>query len=177
MKTILTVLILALLTSCNMKRYCNEKFPPQEKVKDSINFVEKIVYRDTTIYRLLPGEIRIDTLYIDTTDNSAKSELETSLARSSAFYKDGRLIHELRQKDSVLSFLIQNAIKEHSTVDYRDREVIKVEIRNELTGWQHSQIYAAWILAIILLVSALWRKLPSALVSKVMQVFKKKKPP
>ena len=177
MKAILILLLVSFFASCNMQKYCSSRFPPTASTNDSISFIEKVVYRDTTIYLTMKGETVFDTVYIDTVSNTAQSYLSTDFSKSFAFWDGQRLIHELMQKDSSIALALSNAIKEHSTISYIEREVVKVEVRNELTGWQHSQIYAAWILAIILLVSALWRKLPSALVSKVMQVFKKKKPP
>ncbi len=178
MKNVFLVLItMLLLASCNMQKYCAEKYPPSEKVRDSISYVEKLIYRDTTIFLKIAGESKVDTLYIGSIFDSAVSELETSLAYSKAFFINGKLIHNLRQKDSIFSLLIQKAIKEHSTVEYKEREVIKVEVKNILTGWQHTQIYAAWILAIVLLVGSLWRKLPSALIKKATSLFKKSKPP
>ncbi|MBS4060159.1 MAG: hypothetical protein KG029_07165 [Bacteroidetes bacterium] len=176
MKAILTVLILALLTSCNMKRYCSKRFPPDVIRKDSISYIEKIVLKDTLIYVPIPFEAKRDTNYVDSF-GCASSTLETSFAKSTAVYRDGELIHDLIQKDSLVPALIKGGIMEKYTESFAGTLEKSVIIKNELTGWQNAQIYSAWILAIILLFSALWRKLPSALVSKVMLVFKKKKPP
>jgi hypothetical protein len=177
MKTVLIVLTILSLTSCNMQKYCAERFPSPERVRDSISYIEKVIYRDTTIYLTVAGESKVDTLYVESIFDSAVSQLETSLAYSKAFFFNGKLIHNLRQKDSVLSFLLEKAIKEHSTIEYKEREIIKVELKNVLTGWQYTQMYAAWILAVVILVGSLWRKLPTAILNKAVGVFKKPKPP
>lgn len=174
MKTLIPILFMLLLTSCSMQKYCNERFPPALK-KDSIMYVDKIVYRDTTVYVFIQGDTIRDTVYLDTVSNTARSFLSTDLASSIAYWDGHRLLHELSQKDSTIALLLENAIKENSKEVYKDREVVVKE--NFLTAWQNFQIAAAWVLLVILLTKGLLDQLPTRFLKTVIEKFKKKKPP
>ncbi len=168
--------LILLASSCNMKNYCSKRFPVKAESKDSISFVEITKYRDTLIFVPVYFESKKDTVFVDSS-NSAYSTLTTSLAWSYAYFSNNKLIHYLQQNDSLIEINLKNAIKENSTISYRDKEIVKVEIKNELTGWQHTQIYAAWILAVILLINALWKKFLSNIFTKITHLLRKKKPP
>lgn len=163
-----------LLTSCSMQKYCNERYPPALK-KDSTKYVEKIIYRDTTVYVFIQGSKIRDTVYLDTVSNTARSFLSTDLAYSFAFWDGGRLIHELAQKDSTLAILLANAIQDNSKEVYVDREFIVKE--NYLTSWQNFQIAAAWVLLVFLIAKGFLDAIPSAFIKNLFAKLKKKKPP
>lgn len=169
-------LLLPLLLSCSLQKYCSKRFPPEIIRKDSIRFVEKVVYRDTLLYMHIKGDTIYDTLVVDTT-GSASSILETSFARSTATFNKGKLFHELSQKDSLMSTLVERGIKERYVESFEGSRETSVIVKNELTGWQHTQIYAAWILAGIMLVQLLWRKFLTGVFTKLLKYFKSAHPP
>ena len=81
--------------------------------------VTKTVYRDTTIYIHIPGAIVVDSIpvYIHVGSDgqvnisTPVNTLETSMAISRAWVENGKLKHELVQRDSVLKANIDNAIR------------------------------------------------------------------
>ncbi len=164
-------------SGCNMKHYCSRRFPTDtHSRKDSISFIEKTIYRDTIIFVHVPYESKTDTVLTDSL-NSAYSTLTTSLAWSSAYFSNGRLIHFLQQNDSILAIKLKDAIKENSTSVVKIKEIIKVEEINKLSSWQNFQIYSAWILAAVILISSLMKKIPSVLVNKLLTKFTRKRSP
>lgn len=169
-------LLLPLLLSCSLQKYCSKRFPPEIIQKDSIRFVEKVIYRDTLLYIHIKGDTIYDTLVVDTS-GSASSILETSFARSTATFNKGKLFHELSQKDSLISTLVERGIKERYIESFEGSRETIVVVKNELTGWQHTQIYAAWILAGIMLVQLLWRKFLPGVFTKLLKYFKSAHPP
>ena len=172
------LILMAILSGCNMKHYCSRRFPPATQTNtDSTSYIEKIVFRDTTILVLLPGLNTHDTIWLDTISNAAQSYLSLPYATSFAHFKDGKLLHQLHQKDSTIAILIHNAIKDHTITTTQNKEIIKLEFKNELTPWQHTQIYAAWILTTLIIISALWKSLLSGIFSKLLLLTKKRKPP
>jgi hypothetical protein len=176
MRLLLSVLLVLFLTSCSMQKYCNNRFPPA--TKDSIRYVEKIVYRDTTVHVYFQGDTIRDTVYLDTVSNTARSFHSTALASSFAFWDGHRLLHELVQKDSTLAILLANAIKDHSKEVYKDREVVRVVEKNILTGLQNFQIIGFRILVLILILFLIWKRLSgSTILSGLIQLIKKRKPP
>ena len=168
--------LLIILSGCSLQKYCNAHYPCSPVVHDSVNTITSIEYRDTTVFVQVPGETVTDTVFVDST-KKARSLLSSSFAQSLAIYENGHLYHTLTQKDSTIAALIAKAIRLSSTTKYEGK-IERVEIvRNELTGWQHTQIYAAWLLAIILAGSWLWGKIPGALIGNLSRLFKKKQPP
>ena len=150
-RIVLAVIVALLLTGCVTERACQRKFPPQVKDSVRIEVVERV--RDTTIYIQIPADTvyRVDTVVVrNGLPESQPSYLSTDYATSFAQVRAGRLLHELKQKDSVIERVIDDAVKESSRVEYRDR-VVTVEI-NRLTGWQWFQIWLGRSLTILLII-------------------------
>ena len=170
------LLLIISLSACSLQKYCGEHYPCQPSVRDSIRTVTKVEYRDTTVFVQVPGETKTDTVFVDSL-NHARSLLSSSFAQSLAIFENGKLYHTLTQKDSTIVALIAKAIRLSSTESYEGKTERVEVVRNELTGWQHTQIYAAWILLAILLLKMAWSKLPGALMGKLAALFRKKQPP
>lgn len=176
-RTLISFLVLLPFTlSCNMQKYCNKRFPPEVIRKDSVRFIDRVIVKDTLIYVLVPDEVKWDTVFVDSL-GSASSTLETSFAKSKAFILNGKLIHELTQKDSLIASLIKGGIKVRYIESFEVSRETSVIVKNELTGWQTFQINLAWILAIILVLQALAKRFFPAVFSKLLGLFKSKHPP
>ncbi len=171
MRSLLFFLIgLVLLPSCNMKKYCADRWPAMSHTRDSISYVETVIYRDTTIYFTIPGDTMYKEVYVDTTTQKAFSTLHTNLAMSIADYSAGVLRHTLIQKDSTFQALLQAAIKTHSTHTNTHTELkIPYEV-NKVSKWQMFQMTAAWLLAIMVLIGALWKKVLGQLMTRAIQL-------
>ena len=118
MKYLLLILTVVIFSSCMTQKRCAERFPPQI-VKETETITE-IVYRDTTVYVQIPADtVKLtDTMYVYLTPEGHQtrlSELHTELSFSTAQVVDGRLRHELFQKETEIERVIRNAIKENST--------------------------------------------------------------
>jgi hypothetical protein len=175
-KLALLFIVLLSLTGCSMKKYCAERFPPSQIIRDSISYVETIAFRDTTIYIRIPFEQAKDSVNVDTLTGTAYSTLTTSFAWSYASLVNGKLHHYLQQKDSLVEARIKDAIKQHSRIEYKEKIVEKHIEVNKLSKFQGFQIYAAWVLAIFIIISSIIRKIPTAILKKALKFITPKKP-
>jgi len=117
MKNILiNIGLIILMVGCTTQRKCDRKFPAQVMVitKDSIIRTTNTVYRDTTIYLYIKGDTKYstDTGYIKNgLIYSNKNHLQTSFADSWAWVANGRLYHNLIQKDTLIGQEVKDAIR------------------------------------------------------------------
>lgn len=129
----LTIIAAALLLcSCAAQRAA------QETQRDSVRVetIERTVYKDSIIFVPLPAENDAASL-----PNSDTSRLETSLAESEAFVKDGQLHHSLRNKETLLPVPVKlpSVIRQEYAYALRDRKVVEVvEVERELSWWQRT---------------------------------------
>jgi hypothetical protein len=146
---IIIIIIGSILAGCRTQQ-------PTVVVRDSVRIIRATTYRDTTLFITLPGEVRRDTIFVDST-RRAVSELNTYLARSRVELRGGSLVHELMQRDTTLARLIRNAIRETTEATSATKvEVKRVEVNN-MTRWQSfwmtlGQIFV-FFLAFLLLLS------------------------
>lgn len=113
---ILLIVIVATFTGCVTQRRCYNKFPPDVMIirKDSIIRTTNTVFRDTTIYIQLPAEVKYSTDTVTIVNGiiqSSKSHLFTSFADSWAWVQNGRLYHDLVQKDTLIGYEVKDAIR------------------------------------------------------------------
>lgn len=129
----LTIIAAALLLcSCAAQRAA------QETQRDSVRVetIERTVYKDSIIFVPLPAENDAASL-----PDSDTSRLETSLAESEAFVKDGQLHHSLRNKETLLPVPVKlpSVIRQEYAYALRDRKVVEVvEVERELSWWQRT---------------------------------------
>jgi hypothetical protein len=114
--SIIVFLVLLILSSCVTQKRCYLKFPPTvDTIKITI-IRDSIIYRDTTIFIKLPGELRVDSIKIPCPEVPGyipkKVFAETSLAKASAWWQFPNIRLELIQKDTTIERRLDNAIKE-----------------------------------------------------------------
>jgi hypothetical protein len=164
MRKILFFLVLISFASCVTRKACERKFPPEVMIirKDSIIRTTETIYRDTTIYTHIPGDSVSDTkpvLQKDGIISSDTSNLATAFAKSRAYVDNGKLIHELIQKDTLIQKKIDNAIRltwVRAERFFETSKTITIEV-NRLTGWQHFQLWTLRILIGIIILFLLIR--------------------
>jgi len=149
---LLPIILILLISGCVTQRRCDRKFPAQSSVtvKDSIIRTTNTVYRDTTVYVYIKGETKYstDTVYIKNgMAYSRKDHLMTSFADSWAWVQNGRLYHELIQKDTLIGQQVKDAVRltwERAERFYTKNDVQVEEVR--VVPW-----WAWWCLAISVL--------------------------
>lgn len=155
---IVGILALHLFSSCGVV-----KTAPQVTTRDSVVVVRRdsLVFRDSLVLVELPHERET----VETMDDS--SHLETSIAESDAYVRNGKLSHSIRNKDRHFGVSISIPThyvtdKAHSTRSEVIRSVAEVEKR--LTRWQQFFMgfgRAAFFLligaAVAFVVTRLWR--------------------
>jgi len=147
----LIILAFAALTSCGTARQATEI------QKDSV-FVyirDSIALHDTIVQVQLPAES--DKAVIPDTDTS---RLQTSLAESEAFVKDGQLHHTLRNRSERLwpvavKYVERLRTEEADKLSF-SREIVEVPL--ELTKWQRFIMTSGYV-ALALLLFIIARKL------------------
>lgn len=98
-----------------------------------VEILETVVYRDSIIYVSIPEES--DKAVLPPDDSS---HLETSVASSDAYIRNGKLTHTLRNKHEAIKpveIKIPEARVQKAEVIYRDRVVEKL-IEKTLTPWE-----------------------------------------
>ena len=110
------------------------KLSNQDYQRDSVVYVTKTEYRDTTIY--IQVESQKESAVLPDTDTS---RLATRYAESEAYVSDGKLHHTLRNKSEAV---IPIEIKAPIVFEFESRineRIVKeeVEVEKELSKWQH----------------------------------------
>jgi hypothetical protein len=139
---ILGAVIIILISGCTTQSKCYRKFPAQTMVitKDSIIRTTETIYRDTIIYIYVKGETKYstDTVYIKNgLSYSNKNHLHTSFADSWAWVANGRLYHELIQKDTLIGQEVKDAVRltwERAERFYNKSE-LKVKTERFIPKW------------------------------------------
>lgn len=132
MKGSLTIVAgIFLVGCCSNKQLASET---HEDVQTEVR--ERVVYRDTIIYKEVPQESQAQTVR-DTT-----SHLETSVAVSDArINSDGSLSHSLENKPIFFGINFKMPELHRDSVVYRNiYRVNTVEVPRPLTWWQQTQI-------------------------------------
>ena len=129
---ILKVLVLFFLFSCISEKKCQNKYPPQIQIKDSISTITDTIYLkriDTVFMRVLPDTIyNTKVVYKDVNTGliySDTSILENDFSISKAWV-DRILNHELIQKDSTIVLTFEAYDKLIKTLQSRYRTETKV---------------------------------------------------
>ena len=139
---------------------CSPKIIKEVVTKDSIVYKEKISYRDTTIYKYLPGDTVFKTtyVYIDKNTglvNSKKLFAFTSLAEASAWVYNSKLFLNLTQKDTTIEIRLDSAIKEASYWKEKYQNSSTVVTKETFKSpWYMKAL--AWIGSLSLVVIGLW---------------------
>ena len=130
LKANLLALLAFLLTCCATPRAA------QDYQRDSVTMIIKdsIILKDSVVLVEVPMES--DKSVVFSTDTS---RLETSIARSEAYVSDGKLHHNLINKDALIPVKITIPEKVHS--EKREAAMIHkvveiVEVEKELSRWQ-----------------------------------------
>ena len=133
MKTITIILISLLSVSCltvkRIERNCSEfakicEVPVKKEVRIIRDVQTEVIYRDTVIYKYLPGKVveRKIPVYINKgIVESDLSVLNTQLARSTARVFNSRLEHELIQTDTTLPFKLEDALRDKKTLEKQNK--------------------------------------------------------
>ena len=129
---------LTIIASAFLLSACAAQKVAQDFQRDSVRVetIERTIYKDSIIFVPLPAENDAAAL-----PDSDTSRLETRLAESEAFVKDGQLRHSLRNKEILLPVPVKlpSVIRQEYAYALRDRKVVEVvEVERELSWWQHT---------------------------------------
>ena len=126
------LLISVTVCSCGVHRHV----PVENSQKDSviIHIKDSVIFRDSIIFVEVPKE---STSAIVASSDS--SHLETAVATSDAWIRDGRLHHTLRNKEQLQPVEVKIPVKIHSEQESRLQLGVRTfirEVEKELTWWQ-----------------------------------------
>lgn len=116
---------------------CAAQKVAQDYQRDSVRVetIERTIYRDSLIYVPVPSGESSAVL-----PDSDTSRLETMLAESEAFVKNGQLHHSLKNRqDAILPVEIKlpQIVRQEQSYLIRDRKVVEVvEVEKQLSRWQ-----------------------------------------
>lgn len=113
MRIILFVSLVFLLGSCNMQRWCAERYPPQTET--ITEYKDTIIYRDSIIFVPIPPDTisQKDTVYIEEgIAQMDKIRVDTDLAFAEAEIIDSQHYLWLEHKEAEIDALLEKAITE-----------------------------------------------------------------
>lgn len=118
MKNVFFIALIALLASCSpTKRLARllERYPIPATV-DTVLTPGATIYKDTTVYKYLPGETVVENVYIDVPIAIPDTfvEAKTSTAKAIAWVQDNNLGLQLIQYDTVIQWKIDSALVTHT---------------------------------------------------------------
>ena len=153
-KLLFFITLVLLVTSCS------PRIIKEVSVKDSIIYKEKIVFRDTTIFKYLPGDtvFKSTIVYVDKITglvNSKKLFAFTSLPEASAWVYNSKLFLNLIQKDTTIEIRLDSAIKEATYWKEKYQSNSSVVVK-EVTKSPLYMKVLAWIGSLSLVVIGLW---------------------
>jgi len=110
-----SLLLMIVLVGCSpTKRLARllERYPIPE-THDTVLIPGEVIYRDTIIYKYLPGESTVNNVYFHDTVNIPDTIImaETTFARALAHLDDNHLGLELIQFDTVFKWKLDSAIR------------------------------------------------------------------
>lgn len=145
------IIISLFFLSCSLEKKCLKKYPlpPPSVVVETI---EKIVYKDTTIYIYIPPDTvyHTDTILIKNGKvNYPFQRLDVDYAYSTFQIQNNKLDFRLFQKDVAIAQTIEKALKESSRIE---KEVIKepYPVAAKITWWQQTMISLGYVLFIFI---------------------------
>jgi len=116
LKPIVILAILSLFATSCSKRWCNTHHPISVDTVRIETIRDSIIFRDTVIYKTIPGETVIDSVIIPCPEvlgyQVKKVYAETSLAKASAWWDFPNIKLELIQKDTTIELRLDRALKE-----------------------------------------------------------------
>ena len=154
MKKVLLIIFATVVVSCATEKRCLNKFPPRE-VHDTITN-NVTIYRDTTIYKEIPGETVVKEVPILLPTPMPEIEpvrAEVDLASAEARILKDKLRLTLIQKDSILEFKIDSAIRVSAdTVRIKDLKIVEKPIEPK---WYPFFKAGFWILGVLMILTIL----------------------
>lgn len=156
-KILLFLITPLLIAACSSGRRLFRPCPENAVTQDSLWLYEKLIIRDTIVLIQIPEAVKADTVNI-AADSVYSSQLQTGWCLSIAKWENGRLLHYLQQKDTLLKHTVKEGIQQK--IVYRYRNIVKtkkLEV-NSLSRWQELQIQLFWIVLAALLALILIRK-------------------
>jgi len=137
MKRIVLILLVVSLVGCSpCKRVARliDKCPP-EVTQDTIYLPGEVIYKDTTVFRYLPGDTVREQVLVKVPyqipDTSVMAR--TSLAEAKAMLRSNRLKLQLIQYDSVFQWKLDSAIRTHTpdTIEITNTTYFKIPTKTK----------------------------------------------
>lgn len=160
-RIVISLISVVLLAGCTCSKRLNRLMercpPPQEIVYNTI-----IAYRDTIVYREIPGDTIRDSIKVPVEVELPEMALKkrSTLAEATAWVQENQLGLELIQYDSLFQFKLDSAIQVHKdTIQIHDiRTVIKKEIVEKGRFWMHGFLVLAGLILLGLILWLVLRK-------------------
>lgn len=163
MKRIFLLLTIVAMASCSPQRRLArllDKYPQPERI-DTVYIPGETIYKDTTIYRTLPGETDTVEVYVDVPIDLPDTSIlaETELALAQAFLENNILRLELQQKEAKLRLKLDNAIREsRDTLKITEEKVVTVTEYKEKPFYKNGFFILSGLIVVALLFYFLLRR-------------------
>ena len=163
MKGLITIILLLSAASCITQKKCLQRFPPVVQTEIVTQVRDTIIYKDTTVFVTLPGNVIRDSVIIPCPEPTRPVRIdtaraETSLAEAKAWWSPPRIMLELIQKDTTIELRLENAIKESRHWRSEYEKVVETHVEKKIPTI-YSIALGGWIGIIILLLIVIALKL------------------
>lgn len=160
MKKLVLLLAIAILASCSpAKRLARllEKYPQPVEI-DTVYTPGKTIYKDTTVFKFFPGEVSVESVYIDVPVAIPDTFIEahTSTADAIAWIQNNELGLQLIQYDTLIQWKIDSAIRIHSDTIYIEKEQIVTVTEYKDRSFYKSGFFIFGGLVLVMLLLLFW---------------------
>lgn len=163
MRNVLLILTIAILASCSPQRRLArllERYPVPEKI-DTVYAPGQTIYRDTTVFKYLPGQVAVESLYIDVPVPIPDTFITASTATADAiaYLQDNELGLQLIQYDTVIRWKIDSAlVTQRDTVVITRDKIVTVEKLVTKPFYRNGFFILAGLILIVLVLFFVLRK-------------------
>ncbi len=153
MKYLILIIGFALLSGCNLQKWCHERYPPVE-TSDTLIITDTIT-KPVYVEIKLPADTLVlnDTIYLPAPETMPEGFIHTlknEYAESLCGWDEGRLIHELRMREANISDTVYVELPQ-DTIYITVEKIHEVEV----TPWWLKWVLIAFSVALI---GALFRR-------------------
>jgi hypothetical protein len=140
-RILIAFLTLAILASCSPQRRLARLLErhPLPVQTDTVYLPGETIYLDTTIVRYLPGETNTVEVPVHVVASAKDTTIiaETTLATALMYRKNNKVTLQVIQKDTVLRFMLDSAIRMHSdTLIITKEQVVTKEVDVTKPFWK-----------------------------------------
>ena len=141
MKYLIIILSIAVLSGCNAKRWCYNRYPPVEQT-DTLMIIDTVKIDVPVAVPMPKDTVRlVDTIYIESALETFVDTLKTVYAESLCGWVEGIMLHELYHRDAIIRDTVTVYLPSETTIITVD----KIHEVPYVTPWHNFTVRFFWV--------------------------------